>query len=68
MNDIESRDKMKIAQEISFNVSLGNRFAYLFERQLESEDWVNLISWLKQACYQVSIDDYGSWKVLKILW
>lgn len=63
-----NHDIERVKQEIDINTSLGNSFAYIYERELQSTDWSELISWFKNLGYRVEVDDYGSWKVLKILW
>ena len=67
MNEL-NHDIERVKQEIDINTSLGNSFAYIYERELQSTDWSELISWFKNLGYRVEVDDYGSWKVLKILW
>lgn len=67
MNEL-NHDIERVKQEIDFNTNLGNSFAYLYERELQSTDWSELISWFKNLGYRVEVDDYDSWKVLKILW
>lgn len=67
MNEL-NHDIERVKQEIDINTNLGNSFAYLYERELQSTDWSELISWFKNLGYRVEVDDYGSWKVLKILW
>jgi hypothetical protein len=67
MNEL-NHDIERVKKEIDFNTNLGNSFAYLYERELRSTDWSELISWFKNLGYRVEVDDYGSWKVLKILW
>lgn len=63
-----NHDIERVKQEIDINTNLGNSFAYIYERELQSTDWSELISWFKNLGYRVEADDYDSWKVLKILW
>lgn len=67
MNEL-NHDIERVKQEIDINTNLGNSFAYIYERELQSTDWSELISWFKNLGYRVEVDDYNSWKVLKILW
>lgn len=63
-----SQDKEVIKEKIKKSISLGNTFAYVSEKELQSTDWSELINWLKDAGLHAEIDDYNYWKVLKILW
>lgn len=62
------QDKEVIKEKIKKSISLGNDFAYISEKELQSTDWSELINWLKDAGLYAEIDDYNYWKVLKILW
>ena len=61
-------DKEVIKEKIKKSISLGNTFAYVSEKELQSNDWSELINWLKDSGLHAEIDDYNYWKVLKILW
>lgn len=63
-----SQDKEVIKEKIKKSISLGNTFAYVSEKELQSADWSELINWLKDSGLHAEIDDYDYWKVLKILW
>ena len=62
------QDKEVIKEKIKKSISLGNSFAYVSEKELQSTDWSELINWLKDSGLHAEIDDYDYWKVLKILW
>lgn len=63
-----SQDKEVIKEKIKRSISLGNTFAYVSEKELQSTDWSELVNWLKDSGLHAEIDDYNYWKVLKILW
>ena len=62
------QDKEVIKEKIKRSISLGNAFAYISEKELQSTDWSEPINWLKESGLYAEIDDYNYWKVLKILW